>query len=564
MSLTSAFLLDPHPFHVWITVRSDSNRGSGTQNDPYDGGNAARFDAIMSSLPAEKPVRVHLGPSPRDAAGNPVPFLTSGFWLNADGTPGGSGWQPRANMEIVGSGIDVTFLKLEPGTGAGTDGRHYFAIGASGDNATDFFTVSGLTIDCALPSGANIACGAIRVMGHHARIRDVKCINWGNRTTGATLVPGFVIACLIVDGDEDSAWLTVDDVGIERCIAVEPSDDTLSGSPVHVLHIGGRQLPTSGTLHFGRAPFIRDCFVDATFADPPGPDLNREIRALSMTGCHGGIVEGNSVENVRIGGPWVHAVNTRDLIVRSNVFHNVGYGVWCHGWGAGPNLVPQNTIGDFEAAGGGITVTMPEGYAHNLAWRAMVRIEANPDSYSGVFDFFVVDAFSFAALPNEPPPEGSGDVTSIRQLFGIKNLLIEANTFELTTESLSPTPVAIQVDQADVEILSVPEQHGPVTVRNNRIRYVDGASSSFAGYAMQMNFAKMVNIIANVIDTFSSTGKLIELAYSSNVALFDNRRSTGEPADVFGPPSYSSVSIPLPKRYGTPAEEVLLSANFNK
>ena len=107
------------------------------------------------------------------------PFKTGGFFLTSIGEPGGFAWQPKPNMAIVGSGIDVTFLRLITDS-AGSD-THYFAIGAATTNCVDFFEVSDLTIDCNLPSGRSIACGAIRVMGHHVHIHDVKCINWGNR-----------------------------------------------------------------------------------------------------------------------------------------------------------------------------------------------------------------------------------------------------------------------------------------------------------------------------------------------------------------------------------------------
>ena len=51
MSLLDALLLDPAPFNVWIALRTDGLKGSGTASDPYDGSTAARFDARMSELP---------------------------------------------------------------------------------------------------------------------------------------------------------------------------------------------------------------------------------------------------------------------------------------------------------------------------------------------------------------------------------------------------------------------------------------------------------------------------------------------------------------------------------
>ncbi len=93
MSLIDSLLLDPALFEVWIAICSDGG-GSGTLNDPYDGSTAAKFDAIMNSLP--EGTQVHLGPGE---------FQTAGYSDDATG-----GWQIRAGMRIVGSGIDITTL----------------------------------------------------------------------------------------------------------------------------------------------------------------------------------------------------------------------------------------------------------------------------------------------------------------------------------------------------------------------------------------------------------------------------------------------------------------------
>ena len=87
MSLLDALLLDPAPFNVWIALRTDGLKGSGTASDPYDGSTAARFDARMSELPTN--TRVYLGPGT---------FLTSGYAVS-----GSTGWQLKTGLKIVGS-----------------------------------------------------------------------------------------------------------------------------------------------------------------------------------------------------------------------------------------------------------------------------------------------------------------------------------------------------------------------------------------------------------------------------------------------------------------------------
>jgi len=103
MSLLDALLLDPYKFHVWILVRTDggtARKGSGTLADPYQVGDALTFDTLMNELPTD--TIVHLGP-----ATTASPFKTNG---SADGVSGG--WSPKKGMRIIGSGVDVTTLKL--------------------------------------------------------------------------------------------------------------------------------------------------------------------------------------------------------------------------------------------------------------------------------------------------------------------------------------------------------------------------------------------------------------------------------------------------------------------
>lgn len=113
MALLDAVFLEPQPFEVYFAVRTDGRTGSGRIDDPWDGSTATNFDGKMSTLPTNIPVRVHLGP-----ATSTSPFKTSGFWLRSDGVPGSipaPGWQARANMAIVGAGVGLTHLQLQPG-----------------------------------------------------------------------------------------------------------------------------------------------------------------------------------------------------------------------------------------------------------------------------------------------------------------------------------------------------------------------------------------------------------------------------------------------------------------
>lgn len=172
MSLSDALLLDPYPFETWIAKRPE--KGTGTLNDPYGADNQVQFDQLMTELGTiAGPRLIHLGPGT---------FETAGY---ADGVSGG--WQIKALWRIVGSGKDVTTLKL---VNANTANTQFYAIGhalTSGSpaapNLVDFSEILDLTVDCALATqpGSSVACGAIRLMGNHVRIERVKAIQWGTK-----------------------------------------------------------------------------------------------------------------------------------------------------------------------------------------------------------------------------------------------------------------------------------------------------------------------------------------------------------------------------------------------
>src|SRR5262249_17464662 len=160
----------------------------------------------------------------------------------------------------------------------------------------------------------NVAAGAVRLMGDHVRIREVRAINWGTKTTSKTC---FVFS--VISGDRSDSGATVTepiDVGIESCIADQPSG--ANAGKVSVLHVGGSSDSAADKEAFGKVPFIRNCYVDGG-----SNGLTNEFRALSMNWCKGGVVEGNQIQNVNIGGPYIENATCRDLIVRSNSYKNV-------------------------------------------------------------------------------------------------------------------------------------------------------------------------------------------------------------------------------------------------
>jgi len=115
MALHDALLLDPAPFEAWIAKRTDGIAGSGTFNDPWDGSTTTRLDSILSQLPGNAPMMIHLGPGT---------FTTKGYTDDPTVTPG---WEIKAGLKIVGAGIGVTTLTLAPASPAVP--AQFFAVG---------------------------------------------------------------------------------------------------------------------------------------------------------------------------------------------------------------------------------------------------------------------------------------------------------------------------------------------------------------------------------------------------------------------------------------------------
>lgn len=269
MSLLDALLLDPYRINVWIAYRTDGVTGTGTQNDPWDASAATKFDAIMNSLSAN--TTVHLGPT---TSSNP--FQTTGFWANSDGSAG-SGWEPKAGMKIVGSGIDVTTLKLtgaaDPGmgvtvlklVGAAYPYSKYYVIGNS--YFVTPFEASDFSVDCNLPGQSisgyaypSISCAGVFIQGAHMRLRRIQAINFGS------LRPDLECFVFWLAGADPGRPEAVDCV-IEDCIAENPS--VSNGAINSILIMASMERNSDGVPSYHRACVIRNCVVDCLYRSNP-------------------------------------------------------------------------------------------------------------------------------------------------------------------------------------------------------------------------------------------------------------------------------------------------------
>jgi hypothetical protein len=153
---------------VYIAVRTDGLPGSGTQADPYDGSTAAKFDALLRSIPAY--TTIHLGSGT---------FLTTGS-ASYNGT---QGYIVKPGWKIMGAGKDLTTVKaIYYPAAAGPIGHHVFEGDCNVDgNGT---VISDLTVDCNwqnLGAATGTKTAAINLFGNNCRISRVRAINaYGN------------------------------------------------------------------------------------------------------------------------------------------------------------------------------------------------------------------------------------------------------------------------------------------------------------------------------------------------------------------------------------------------
>ena len=538
MSFLDALLLDAHRINVWVAKRSDRNKGSGTQSDPYNANtdlDAELFDQVMESLPETTPLRVHLGPGE---------YLTKGY---ADGVSGG--WQPKPGMKLVGSGIDVTTLKLtgtqDPGSGA----RHYYLLGhalGSGNPLMDFFEVSDLTLNCdtASQSASNIACGGLRLMGQQATVRRVKVIKWGTKTSQQ---PCYAMALILAD----PSWTTaqVAHSGFEECLALDPYGSMPAGVPIHVFYVGPKSQPGASLEGEGISPFIRYCYADGS-----GLSLDLDIRALTMAWCRNGIVEANQVHHVGVAGPMIENATAWSMTIRNNSFHDVRRGPYLKlGQASGTAI----GLADLTFSGGSppyeITATVDDD--HNLKVGDRATLECVPSSLSGLVEVSeVVDATHFKYY--WPGASGTLSSGSIKKVFGTGHVLIEGNLIELAPGEDGEQ--AIEIDDAQFGFQSPDYVHGEVLIRNNLIRYVDNAFDlDFDGDGILVSGARSLNVRENVVEV--ALADPIHNERCGVVEYFDNRTPSGGLLPRADPITGKAI-----EELDAAAEDALIAALFEK
>ncbi len=179
-------------------------------------------------------------------------------------------WMPSAGMKFLGSGVDITVLRL---VYADVQDGNYYAIGSNiYGKFVDYAEVSSMTVDAYLPNQpvsppyqglpgkdyAAVACSAVGLQGAFCRISNVKAINWGTQCNAEA----FVLA--IGSGHPDFPNNVVTNPIIEDCSCVQPNENNRYTSTI-IMNIGADDPP--GMRHlYAHGPIFRRNFVDSIFS----------------------------------------------------------------------------------------------------------------------------------------------------------------------------------------------------------------------------------------------------------------------------------------------------------
>lgn len=139
---------------VWISIRTDTQAGSGTLADPWNG-SGTRFDERLHELSANNRTNVYL-------------HLLPGVFE----TQGTLAWNPRSGWKIQGASMLLTTVKL-----VNVTNNAYGVIAQPANEFLSNIEVSDLTVDCNYSSSNPNFASAVALAGTRHTIRSVRAIN---------------------------------------------------------------------------------------------------------------------------------------------------------------------------------------------------------------------------------------------------------------------------------------------------------------------------------------------------------------------------------------------------
>jgi hypothetical protein len=192
---------------IYLAVRQDGHRGSGSAQDPFDASSAAKYDAILER------------------------FREATNFIYSPGIYETKGWYDRTRQTAnphchhLGAGADRTVIRLVGSSQAATDG---VIFGADYDATVYGFELHDLTLDCNASGNPKFRDGigaveAISVIGNNLLFSNLKIEHFG---TGKRGVECFPIFCYAGAGHSFGQY---ENIRLEISVFTEPASGNKDG-----------------------------------------------------------------------------------------------------------------------------------------------------------------------------------------------------------------------------------------------------------------------------------------------------------------------------------------------
>lgn len=271
---------------IRVNIRTDYVIGSGTPDDPYNGGIDNLLDDLLNDatrVPADASIR--FGPGIFQTKGNGG-FLT--------------GFAPLSGQRFIGSGMYQTTLQLVKAAPDPVSGSASIGIFSTGANVHDI-EISDMTLDCNLSrqplDNGKPAPIEVKAVGFsncsRVRLRRVRIINWGTHTpaTEDSSHESFPIFAVSESGGAKGEAI------IEDCVIEQPD---LSPARESTLILNRAEVGSPEILATVRNNYLN---CDATTGAPPPA-----VEVVSIEYIDSGT-------NLKVRTKWPHRLQQRDYVL---------------------------------------------------------------------------------------------------------------------------------------------------------------------------------------------------------------------------------------------------------
>ncbi|MBV8176629.1 MAG: hypothetical protein JO151_18975 [Verrucomicrobia bacterium] len=192
---------------IYLAVRQDGRKGSGSAQDPFDASSAAKYDAILARF--------------REDANF---FYSPGIY---ETTGGRYRIRPTANPHChhFGAGVARTIIRLVGASHPTEEGTIFYA---DYDSTVEGFELHDLRLDCNAPGNPKFrdgagAVSAVNVVGNNMSFSNLKVVHFG---TGKRGVECFPLFCYAGAGHTGGQY---ENIRLENSVFTEPATGNKDG-----------------------------------------------------------------------------------------------------------------------------------------------------------------------------------------------------------------------------------------------------------------------------------------------------------------------------------------------